>query len=332
MPGGGGLRRRLRARRPSPRPSNWWSVPGVPVADAADPAGHGPRRAGDRRRGTLRARGAGADLRHHRLQRQEHGHHPGGADGAARRAAGARSAAIWASRSWTCWTTRRISMCWNCPASSWRPRRACAPQAAVVLNISADHLDRYPDLAAYAAAKARVYRAAPRSPSSIAMTRGSRPWPRTGAREIGFTLGVPGGGRLRAACERDGGAWLCRGDEPLMPADEVADPGSAQSGQCPGGPGPGRGLRPAARRPAWRRCGPSRAWPIAASWWPSAGACAGTTIPRAPIRGPRWRRWMVWSTPGAAGPGRADRRRRRQGRGFRARWRRRWRAPRGPWS
>lgn len=31
------------------------------------------------------------------------------------------------------------------------------PQAAALLNISADHLDRYPDLAAYAASKARIF-------------------------------------------------------------------------------------------------------------------------------------------------------------------------------
>ena len=32
-----------------------------------------------------------------------------------------------------------------------------APRAATVLNVTADHLDRYPDLAAYAAAKARIF-------------------------------------------------------------------------------------------------------------------------------------------------------------------------------
>ncbi len=98
----------------------------------------------------------------------------------------------------------------------------CA-EAAVVLNIAADHLDRYPDLAAYAATKAQIYRNARVAvvnrddPAVVAM-------PRAGAVEIGFTLNAPAPGDfgLRTL---DGATWLCRGELALVPASEVRIPG-----------------------------------------------------------------------------------------------------------
>ena len=96
-------------------------------------------------------------------------------------------------------------------------------QAAVVLNISPDHLDRYPDLAAYSAAKARVYDRAQVAvinrddPAVAAMARAPE-------REIGFTLGVPDAGDYGLAAS-DGDLWLCRGDERLLRAAEVLIPG-----------------------------------------------------------------------------------------------------------
>ncbi|HYN76897.1 MAG TPA: UDP-N-acetylmuramoyl-L-alanine--D-glutamate ligase [Lamprocystis sp. (in: g-proteobacteria)] len=96
-------------------------------------------------------------------------------------------------------------------------------QAAVVLNISPDHLDRYPDLAAYRAAKARIYDGA-----AVAVVNRDDPqviaMPHTSAREIGFTLGVPTVGDYGLA-QTDGATWLCHGDERLMPAAEVLIPG-----------------------------------------------------------------------------------------------------------
>jgi UDP-N-acetylmuramoylalanine--D-glutamate ligase len=95
--------------------------------------------------------------------------------------------------------------------------------AAVVLNIAADHLDRYPDLAAYAATKAGIYRHA-----RVAVVNRDDPrviaMPRAGALEIGFTLGEPDAGDFGLR-SRDGVLWICRGDEALMPASEVAIPG-----------------------------------------------------------------------------------------------------------
>ncbi|MBK1721723.1 UDP-N-acetylmuramoyl-L-alanine--D-glutamate ligase [Thiocystis violacea] len=98
----------------------------------------------------------------------------------------------------------------------------CA-DVAVVLNVSADHLDRYPDLAAYAETKARIYRRA-----RVAVVNRDDPlvasMPRLAEREIGFTLGEPAEGDfgLRSIQEQ---LWLCQGAESLMPAAEVLIPG-----------------------------------------------------------------------------------------------------------
>jgi UDP-N-acetylmuramoylalanine--D-glutamate ligase len=97
-----------------------------------------------------------------------------------------------------------------------------APVVATVLNISADHLDRYPDIDAYAAAKARIFQRAQvavvnRDDPRVCAMPGGR-WRR------GFTLGEPPPGDFGVAlC--DGAPWICRGGEALMPAREVAVPG-----------------------------------------------------------------------------------------------------------
>jgi UDP-N-acetylmuramoylalanine--D-glutamate ligase len=97
-----------------------------------------------------------------------------------------------------------------------------APAVATVLNVSADHLDRHPDLATYAALKARVYRRATvavvnRDDPIVAAMAG-------GAERCGFTLGEPAEGDygLRRV---NGATWLCRGAAPLVPAADVQIPG-----------------------------------------------------------------------------------------------------------
>ncbi len=98
----------------------------------------------------------------------------------------------------------------------------CA-RAAVVLNVSPDHMDRYPDLAAYGAAKARIYDRAKvavinRDDAQVtAMARAPE-------RELGFTLGIPAAGDY-GILAIDGAPWLCRGTELLLPAAEVLIPG-----------------------------------------------------------------------------------------------------------
>jgi UDP-N-acetylmuramoylalanine--D-glutamate ligase len=98
-----------------------------------------------------------------------------------------------------------------------------APAVATVLNLSPDHMDRYPDLAAYAAAKARIFRAAGVAivnrddPAVVAMAGGRE--------RRGFTLGAPAAGDWGVRTH-EGAPWLCRGAEPMVPAAEVAIPGS----------------------------------------------------------------------------------------------------------
>ncbi len=97
------------------------------------------------------------------------------------------------------------------------------PAAAVCLNLSADHLDRYPDLDAYGSAKARVYEGA-----AVAVVNRDDPrvlaMPRTPGREIGFTLGEPQTGDY--GLRGPGGAqWLCRGKDRLVGAAEILIPG-----------------------------------------------------------------------------------------------------------
>ncbi|ROR29682.1 UDP-N-acetylmuramoyl-L-alanine--D-glutamate ligase [Inmirania thermothiophila] len=93
-----------------------------------------------------------------------------------------------------------------------------APQAAAVLNVSPDHLDRHADLAAYAAAKARILAGAATAvvnrddPVAAAM-----PAP---GRRVTFGLGAPGGGDY-GLVEAGGRVWLCRGGERRLAADEV---------------------------------------------------------------------------------------------------------------
>ncbi len=100
------------------------------------------------------------------------------------------------------------------------------PVAAALLNLSADHLDRYAGLADYTAAKIRIYHGAetlvvnrddPRVLATLdAVTHGQA--------VIRFGLGEPedNGFGLR---EVGGEPWLCRGPENLLPAAELKIPG-----------------------------------------------------------------------------------------------------------
>ncbi|MGC8854161.1 MAG: UDP-N-acetylmuramoyl-L-alanine--D-glutamate ligase [Halothiobacillaceae bacterium] len=88
--------------------------------------------------------------------------------------------------------------------------------AAVVLNVSEDHMDRYPDLAAYAEAKGRVYQGAAVAVVnrddgwSLRLAHASEP-----ARTVSFGLDAPVVGQW-GMVERDGQTWLAQGDRPLV--------------------------------------------------------------------------------------------------------------------
>jgi UDP-N-acetylmuramoylalanine--D-glutamate ligase len=97
------------------------------------------------------------------------------------------------------------------------------PQAAVVLNITADHMDRYRDLDEYTAIKASLYTNCEimvinRDDARVAAM--ARPQTAT----IGFTLKAPKGGDF-GLHEHDGVEWLSEGHSPLMPVSELRIPG-----------------------------------------------------------------------------------------------------------
>ncbi len=97
------------------------------------------------------------------------------------------------------------------------------PEVAAVLNVSADHMDRYSSLDEYAQVKSRVYERAASGvynlddPQVMSM-------PRT-ARALFFTLGEPRDANCFGIRSIDGETWLCRGSEALLPAKELLLPG-----------------------------------------------------------------------------------------------------------
>jgi len=98
------------------------------------------------------------------------------------------------------------------------------PRAAAVLNVSPDHMDRYCSFVADAAAKARIYRGA--AVGSISRDDpGVQAMAGSAGRDVRFGLGVPDGSDYGLR-ERDGEAWLCRGDQHLIPVAELQLQGS----------------------------------------------------------------------------------------------------------
>jgi UDP-N-acetylmuramoylalanine--D-glutamate ligase len=95
--------------------------------------------------------------------------------------------------------------------------------AATVLNISADHMDRYNSLQSYATAKQRIYERATvqvvnRDDAIAAVLAGGK-----GPR-LGFGLGEPSGEDFGIRTV-DAVAWICKGSERLMPVSDVRMPG-----------------------------------------------------------------------------------------------------------
>lgn len=93
------------------------------------------------------------------------------------------------------------------------------PAVAAIINLSPDHLDRYPSTGAYARAKARIYRRARACiyNADDAQTRACLP---SRARRNSFTLGVP---RARQFGIRriDGQPWLAQGSRALLSVARV---------------------------------------------------------------------------------------------------------------
>jgi UDP-N-acetylmuramoylalanine--D-glutamate ligase len=90
---------------------------------------------------------------------------------------------------------------------------------ATVLNIAPDHLDRYPDMQAYRAAKLRIYRGADCAVFNRddAMTL---PGAQDTGRRVSFGEGSPLAGDY-GLVTRDGLEWLACGSDPLIAAREL---------------------------------------------------------------------------------------------------------------
>ena len=97
------------------------------------------------------------------------------------------------------------------------------PQAAVVLNISEDHMDRYRGLDDYAEAKARIYHNAMNEVVNLDDERVVNMVNPLG--QVGFTLNEPHEENEFGICNHEGQRWLCRGNDRLIAADELLVPG-----------------------------------------------------------------------------------------------------------
>ena len=98
--------------------------------------------------------------------------------------------------------------------------RTLAPDAATVLNISDDHLDRYDGLDDYAATKAGVFdgtgvQVLNREDGRVAAMA------RSGRQAIRFGLGVPGADEDYGLIDNAGEVWLARGKKPLLPRAQL---------------------------------------------------------------------------------------------------------------
>ena len=103
--------------------------------------------------------------------------------------------------------------------------------AAVVLNISPDHMDRYDDLAQYAASKQRVFNVPANVSNDFSLPPGVAVINRddalvaamsTASRQmVSFGLGAPDGENNYGRIRHEGRYWLARGEQRLLPVDEM---------------------------------------------------------------------------------------------------------------
>jgi UDP-N-acetylmuramoylalanine--D-glutamate ligase len=116
----------------------------------------------------------------------------------------------------------RLPEAWALELSSFQleTTHSLRPDAATVLNVSADHLDRYPGIAAYAAAKARIFAGSGTQvlnrddPASVAMRR-------PGRRVVTFGLDAAPDHDDFGLLKMHGEHWLAMGATPLMPVREM---------------------------------------------------------------------------------------------------------------
>jgi UDP-N-acetylmuramoylalanine--D-glutamate ligase len=98
-----------------------------------------------------------------------------------------------------------------------------APEVAAVLNISADHMDRYTDLDAYSRVKSHIYTHAGTGVYNLDDPRVME-MPRT-HQALFFTLDEPRDANCFGVRYIDGETWLCQGRTTLLPAKSLLMPG-----------------------------------------------------------------------------------------------------------
>ncbi len=121
----------------------------------------------------------------------------------------------------------RMPELWILELSSFQleTTKTLQPEAASVLNVSDDHLDRYDGLADYAAAKARIFLGCGiqvlnrDDPAVMAMRV-------PGRAVLSFGLGAAPASQDFGLLEHAGEYWLAEGGEPLMPIYELPLAGS----------------------------------------------------------------------------------------------------------
>jgi hypothetical protein len=266
------------------------------VAHVDDPFFARPARCGlpgGRRHRAVRARRARRrSRRHHRHQRQEHGDLAGRRMAARAGLARARRRQSRRRRRSSCWKASRRDL-YVLELSSYQLETTDAGElaAATVLNVTPITSTATPTMAAYAAAKARVLRALRHGGRQCRRRAGGGDGGRAGACRVQLRAGVRR--RLSIARARTARRWLMRRGQPLLPLDAAAARRAAQRGQRAGLAGARRGAGAAARGDARGAARVSRpASPRAVGRGRSA-ACATSTIPRAPMSAPRWRRWRA---------------------------------------
>jgi UDP-N-acetylmuramoylalanine--D-glutamate ligase len=116
----------------------------------------------------------------------------------------------------------RLPDAWVLELSSFQleTTRSLAPDVATVLNVTPDHLDRYPGLEAYAAAKARIFDGGGAQVLNRDDAR-SRAMRRAGGRVVTFGLDAPPDHEEFGLLKMSGEHWLAMGATPLMPTREL---------------------------------------------------------------------------------------------------------------
>jgi UDP-N-acetylmuramoylalanine--D-glutamate ligase len=130
--------------------------------------------------------------------------------------------------------TGKMPQAWVLELSSFQleTMESLGLDAAAVLNVSEDHLDRYPGMLEYATAKARIFLGSGTATGGksdserVQILNGDDPLVRQmalkGRPHVTFSLGMPQSDRDFGVLRKDGDTWLMQGDTPLMKVSELA--------------------------------------------------------------------------------------------------------------